>query len=230
MARRHLADRTPCAIAYHGNVVDLLEYLYEKDVHVDLMSDQTSCHVPYDGGYCPQGLTYEQRTEMLDRDPEGFRALVDKSLRRHYEMICKFHDRGTYFFDYGNSFLKAVFDAGVTDVCKNGENDLDGFVFPSLCGGHPGALPLRLRLRPLPLVLPVREGGGPGPDRRCGGGVHPLPQPPLSGLRQLHLGPGRQAQQAGGGHQCRILYQDAMGRMNIALKFNEMVRRGRSAR
>ena len=34
--------------------------------------------------------------------------LVDKSLRRHYEMICKFHDRGTYFFDYGNSFLKAV--------------------------------------------------------------------------------------------------------------------------
>ena len=75
MARRHLADRTPCAIAYHGNVVDLLEYLYEKDVHVDLMSDQTSCHVPYDGGYCPQGLTYEQRTEMLDRDPEGFRAL-----------------------------------------------------------------------------------------------------------------------------------------------------------
>ena len=30
------------------------------------MSDQTSCHVPYDGGYCPQGLTFAQRTEMLD--------------------------------------------------------------------------------------------------------------------------------------------------------------------
>ena len=28
------------------------------------------------------------------------------------------------------------------------------------------------------------------------------------------------------GTQCRILYQDAMGRMNIALKFNEMVRNG----
>ena len=50
LARKHLADRTPCAIAYEGNVVDLLEYLYEKNVHVDLMSDQTSCHVPYDGG------------------------------------------------------------------------------------------------------------------------------------------------------------------------------------
>jgi urocanate hydratase len=28
------------------------------------------------------------------------------------------------------------------------------------------------------------------------------------------------------GTQCRILYQDALGRMNIALKFNEMVRNG----
>ena len=47
---------------------DRLEYLYNNNVHVDLMSDQTSCHVPYDGGYCPQGLTFEQRTEMLDKD------------------------------------------------------------------------------------------------------------------------------------------------------------------
>ena len=54
-------------------MVDLLEYLYKNDVHVDLLSDQTSCHVPYDGGYCPQGLTFAQRTEMLDHDPEKFR-------------------------------------------------------------------------------------------------------------------------------------------------------------
>ena len=51
------------------------------------MSDQTSCHVPYDGGYCPQGLTFDQRTKMLDKDPEGFRVLVDKTLRHHYEKI-----------------------------------------------------------------------------------------------------------------------------------------------
>ncbi len=56
----------------------------------------------YDGGYCPQGLSFEERTRMLAEDPAGF-ALVDKTLAHHYEMICKFHDRGTYFFDYGNS-------------------------------------------------------------------------------------------------------------------------------
>ncbi len=131
IALEHQKAGKPCAVAYCGNIVDLLEYLYEHNVHVDLMSDQTSCHVPYDGGYCPQGLTFAQRTEMLDKDPEGFRKLVDKTLQHHYEMICKFHERGTYFFDYGNSFLKAVYDTGVKSICKNGENDLDGFIFPS---------------------------------------------------------------------------------------------------
>ena len=90
IALDHQKAGEPCAVAYNGNIVDLLEYLYEKGVHVDLMSDQTSCHVPYDGGYCPQGLTFAQRTEMLDKDPDGFRTLVDKSLHHHYEMICKF--------------------------------------------------------------------------------------------------------------------------------------------
>ncbi len=131
LAREKLQKKEACAIAYHGNIVDLLEYLYKEQVHVDLMSDQTSCHVPYDGGYCPQGLTFQERTRMLDQDPARFRELVDQSLRRHYALICAFHERGTYFFDYGNSFLKAVYDAGVTSICRNGENDLDGFVFPS---------------------------------------------------------------------------------------------------
>ena len=131
IALDHQKEGKPCAVAYCGNIGDLLEYLYNNNVHVDLMSDQTACHVPYDGGYCPQGLTFEQRTEMLDKDPDGFRVLVDKTLHHHYEMICKFHERGTYFFDYGNSFLKAVYDSGVKSICKNGENDLDGFIFPS---------------------------------------------------------------------------------------------------
>ena len=79
LAQKKMAAKEACAIAYLGNVVDLLEYLLEKNVHVDLLSDQTSCHVPYDGGYCPQGLTFQERTEMLDKDPEQFRALVDKT-------------------------------------------------------------------------------------------------------------------------------------------------------
>ena len=111
-AREKLAAREPCAIAYHGNIVDLLEYLYEKNVAIDLLSDQTSCHVPYDGGYCPQGLTFEERTRMLAEDPDGFRVLVDRSLAHHYEMICKFHDRGRIFWDRSFSTMGTARSAG----------------------------------------------------------------------------------------------------------------------
>ena len=226
MAKEKLAAKAPCAIAYHGNVVDLLEYLYDHNIHVDLLSDQTSCHVPYDGGYCPQGLTFAQRTEMLAADPKGFAKLVDRSLQHHYEMICKLHDRGTYFFDYGNSFLKAVYDTGVTAICRNGENDLDGFVFPSYVED---------------ILGPCLFDFGYGPFRWCCLSHNPedLDKTDAAAAEYI-LSLNRRYQDYDNyiwcrdakknklvvGTQCRILYQDALGRMNIALKFNEMVRNG----
>ncbi len=226
LAREKMDAKAPCAIAYLGNIVDLLEYLYEQNVHVDLMSDQTSCHVPYDGGYCPQGLTFAQRTEMLANDPEGFKVLVDKTLQHHYEMICKFSDRGTYFFDYGNSFLKAVYDTGITSICKNGENDLDGFIFPSYVED---------------ILGPCLFDFGYGPFRWCCLSRNPedLDKTDAAAAEYI-LAHNRRYQDYDNyvwvrdakanklvvGTQCRILYQDAMGRMSIALKFNEMVRNG----
>ena len=226
MAKEKMAKKEACAIAYLGNIVDLLEFLYEQNVHVDLMSDQTSCHVPYDGGYCPQGLTFQQRTEMLANDPEGFKVLVDKTLRHHYEMICKFSDRGTYFFDYGNSFLKAVYDAGVKSICKNGENDLDGFVFPSYVED---------------ILGPCLFDFGYGPFRWCCLSRNPEDLDKTDAAAAAYImAHNRRYQDYDNyvwvrdakenklvvGTQCRILYQDAMGRMKIALKFNEMVRNG----
>ena len=226
MAKEKMAKKEACAIAYLGNIVDLLEYLYENNVHVDLMSDQTSCHVPYDGGYCPQGLSFAQRTEMLANDPEGFKVLVDKTLRHHYEMICAFHERGTYFFDYGNSFLKAVYDAGVKSICKNGENDLDGFIFPSYVED---------------ILGPCLFDFGYGPFRWCCLSRNPedLDKTDAAAAEYI-MANNRRYQDYDNyvwvrdakenklvvGTQCRILYQDAMGRMKIALKFNEMVRNG----
>ncbi len=226
IAQQKLAAKEPCAIAYLGNIVDLLEYLLARNVHVDLMSDQTSCHVPYDGGYCPQGLTFAQRTEMLAHDPEGFKVLVNKTLQRHYALICAFHARGTYFFDYGNSFLKAVYDSGVSAVCKNGENDLDGFVFPSYVED---------------ILGPCLFDFGYGPFRWCCLSRDPADLDKTdAAAAEYILANNRRYQDYDNyvwvrdakknrlvvGTQCRILYQDAMGRMKIALKFNEMVRNG----
>jgi urocanate hydratase len=59
---------TTCRRLLHGNIVDLLEYAVNRNVPIDLLSDQTSCHVVYDGGYCPQGMTFAERTRMLKED------------------------------------------------------------------------------------------------------------------------------------------------------------------
>ena len=42
LAKEAMERREPCSIAYHGNVVDLLEYAEREQIHIELLSDQTS--------------------------------------------------------------------------------------------------------------------------------------------------------------------------------------------
>lgn len=224
-AKEYQQKEEPIAIAYHGNIVDLLEYAVKNNINIELLSDQTSCHVPYDGGYCPQGLTFEERTEMLRIDKEKFAELVDKSLTHHFELIKELVSRGTYFFDYGNSFMKAVFDAGVKEIAKNGKDEGEGFIFPSYVEDIMG---------------PMLFDYGYGPFRWvCLSGKHEdLIKTDKAAMECID--PDRRFQDKDNwvwirdaeenklvvGTQARILYQDALGRLKIALKFNEMVRNG----
>ncbi|HOO44444.1 MAG TPA: urocanate hydratase, partial [Bacillota bacterium] len=130
-AKEAMENKQATAIAYYGNIVTLLEYANKNDIHIDLLSDQTSCHAVYDGGYCPVDISFEERTRLLKEDKDTFVKLVDQTLSRHFEAIKKIVSRGTYFFDYGNSFMKAIYDSGIKEICKNGSNDLDGFIWPS---------------------------------------------------------------------------------------------------
>ena len=224
-AKLAMENKEATALAYHGNIIDLLEYAVENNIHIELLSDQTSCHAPYDGGYCPQGLTFEERTEMLEKDKSRFVEEVNKSLIHHYELIKTLVERGTYFFDYGNAFLKSVYDAGAKDICKNGVDESEGFIFPSYVEDIMG---------------PMLFDYGYGPFRWvCLSGEHEdLIKTDKAAMECID--PNRRGQDRDNyiwirdaeenqlvvGTQARILYQDAMGRTEIALKFNEMVRNG----
>jgi len=215
----------PLGIAYEGNVVDLLEYAVEHTIHIDLLSDQTSCHNVYDGGYTPYNLTFDERTRLLQNDKKLFMRYVNKGLVRHYELIRTLSERGTYFFDYGNSFMKAVYDAGVTEICKNGKNDLDGFIWPSYVEDIMG---------------PVLFDYGYGPFRWVclTGKKEDLKRTDKAAMEVID--PNRRFQDRDNyqwikdaeknqlvvGTKARILYQDAWGRRDIALRFNELVRKG----
>jgi urocanate hydratase len=225
LAEAAAAEGKPTAIAFHGNVVDLLEAAAAQGRRIDLLSDQTSCHVPYDGGYCPAGISFEERTRLLAEDRPRFRALVDASLRRHFEAIGRLTARGTYFFDYGNAFLKAVFDAGVREVSRNGVDEKDGFIYPSYVED---------------ILGPELFDYGYGPFRWvCLSGRHEdLVKTDAAAMDCID--PGRRGQDRDNwiwirdaeknglvvGTQARILYQDALGRTKIALRFNAMVRKG----
>ena len=212
-------------IAYYGNVVDLIEYAANNHVKIDLLSDQTSCHAVYEGGYCPQGISFKERTELLKTGPAGFKEMVDATLRRHYELIKILTERGTYFFDYGNSFLKAVYDAGVIDICRNGKDSLDGFKFQSYVEDIMGPILFDYGYGPFRWVcLSGRDEDLLKTDQAAMDGIDPdrrfQDRDNYVWIRDAAKN------KLVVGTKARILYQDAMGRMNIALKFNEMVRKG----
>lgn len=127
LADESMKAKVPRSIAYHGNVVDLLQYALDNNIHIELLSDQTSCHAVYEGGYCPAGVTFEERTRLLRDDRNEFERLVNASLHRHFNIIKQLVEHGTYFFDYGNSFMKAIYDAGVKEISRNGIDEKDGF-------------------------------------------------------------------------------------------------------
>src|SRR6056297_2436755 len=69
-AHGYAKEAKAASLAFCGNIIDLLEYAVKHEIHIEMLSDQTSCHVPYDGGYCPQGLTFEERTIMFAGDKQ----------------------------------------------------------------------------------------------------------------------------------------------------------------
>lgn len=226
LAKEKAEKKESISIAYHGNVVDLLEEAVKQDFHIDLLSDQTSCHNVYDGGYCPAGISFEGRTELLHSDREEFRKQVDLTLRRHYEAIKTLTERGSYFFDYGNSFMKAMYDSGIKEISKNGVDDKEGFIWPSYVEDIMG---------------PVLFDYGYGPFRWVCLSGRPEDLEATDKAAMDTIDPDRRAQDRDNwiwirdagknkmvvGTQARILYQDAEGRRDIALAFNKLVREGK---
>jgi len=213
------------SIAYHGNVVDLLQYIVDKNIKIDLLSDQTSCHAPYEGGYAPMGISFEERTRLLKEDRKKFKELVDKTLLKHYELVKILDSRGVYFFDYGNAFMKAVYDAGAKDIAKNGVDEKDGFIFPSYVEDIMGPMLFDYGYGPFRWVCLSRN-------------HEDLIKTDKAAMECID--PNRRGQDRDNyiwikdaeknklvvGTEARILYQDAQGRIDIALKFNDMVRKG----
>ncbi|MDX2437559.1 MAG: urocanate hydratase, partial [Acidobacteriota bacterium] len=213
------------SIAYLGNIVDLLEYLDANNIAVDLISDQTSCHVPYDGGYTPAGVPFEQGRELLATDREHVASLVDESLIRHFHVLERLTAKGAHFWDYGNAFMKAVFDAGAPEIAKNGVDTSEGFIWQSYVEDIMGPMCFDYGYGPFRWVC---LSGKPGDLAKTDAAAMASIDPTRRGQDRDNWQWIKDAETYAlvVGTQARILYADAEGRTAIARRFNTMVRDG----
>ncbi len=221
--------KQPHSIAFLGNIVDLWERMVERDIYVDLGSDQTSLHNPWAGGYYPAGLSFTEANEMMATAPEKFKEKVRASLRRQVAAINQLTAKGMYFFDYGNAFLLESSRAGADIMDENNEN----FRYPSYVQDIMGPMCFDYGFGPFRWVC---TSGKPEDlevtDRIASEVLDEIRQNSPKEIQQqmadnIQWIKGAQENRLVVGSQARILYADAEGRMKIAEAFNEAIKEGK---
>jgi urocanate hydratase len=121
--------------------------------------------------------------------------------------------------------MKAVYDAGVKEICKNGKDESEGFIFPSYVEDIMGPMLFDYGYGPFRWVC---LSGKKEDLRKTDKAAMECIDPNRRGQDRDNYVWIRDAEKNAlvVGTQARILYQDAIGRLKIALKFNEMVRNG----
>ncbi|HKL08362.1 MAG TPA: urocanate hydratase [Bacteroidales bacterium] len=228
MALVYIKNKKAHSIAYLGNIVDLWERLDERDIKIDLGSDQTSLHNPFAGGYYPAGLTYEESNSMMAEKPEEFKKHVQESLKRQVAAINKLTAKGMYFFDYGNAFLLEASRAGADILKEDGK-----FKYPSYVQDIMGPMCFDYGFGPFRWVCTssksedldttdkiamqvLEEIASTAPDE--------ITQQMRDNIRWIQ---GAKENKLVVGSQARILYADAEGRIKIAEAFNKAIKEGK---
>lgn len=222
------ARKTKAAITlvYHGNIVDLWEKLVSENIAIELGSDQTSLHNIDDLGYCPAGYTFEEAQQLLAKNKEQFMAEVQSTLRRHVKAINTMTKRGMYFWDYGNAFLLEAGNAGA-DIWKNKEEQL--YRYPSYVEDIMGPMCFDFGFGPFRWVCTSGSKKDlDTTDRIAATVLKRLMQEAPSEI-QSQLQDNLTWIEAADqnipivGSKSRILYADAIGRIEIAKAFNDAI-------
>ena len=218
------------ALVYHGNIVALWEKFVEEDFHVELGSDQTSLHNIDDLGYCPIGYTYESAKELLALNKPKFMQEVQKTLKRHVAAINALAQKGMYFWDYGNAFLKEAGDAGA-DIWKVKEEGI--FKYPSYVEDIMGPMCFDYGFGPFRWVCTSGLKEDLDTSDRIAGDVlkEILATAPKEITSQLNDNilwiDNADKNIPVVGSKSRILYADAEGRIKIAKAFNDAIASGK---
>tara|TARA_B110000196_G_scaffold124640_1_gene108125 strand:- start:5044 stop:7047 length:2004 start_codon:yes stop_codon:yes gene_type:complete len=215
------------SIAYDGNIVDLWERVVDRNIYIEIGSDQTSLHNPWAGGYYPVGMSYEAANEMMTNNPEQFKKEVQKTLVRHTNAINTLSKRGMYFFDYGNAFLLEASRAGANILNEKGD-----FKYSSYVQDIMGPMCFDYGFGPFRWVCASNDAKDLAITDRIACEVleeiikHSPAEIKLQMSDNINWIKAAGENKMVVGSQARILYADAQGRMKIAEAFNNAIASG----
>ena len=220
-------NKEAVSIAYDGNIVDLLERVVERNIHIEIGSDQTSLHNPWAGGYYPAGISYDDANEMMVNNPNQFKKEVQKTLVRHTNAVNTLSERGMYFFDYGNAFLLEASRANADILKPNGYFKYQSYVQDIL-----GPMCFDYGFGPFRWVCASNDAKDLAiTDKIACNVLEEIMQHSPAEIK-LQMSDNLNWIKAAGenkmvvGSQARILYADAEGRIKIAEAFNNAIANG----
>jgi len=110
------------SIGVVGNAADFFEFVLEKNILPDLVTDQTSAHDPLNG-YVPRGMPVEDALKLRESNPKEYEAKSYATMGDHVKAMLEFQKRGSHVFDYGNNLRAGAMKVGVENAF-----DFPGFV------------------------------------------------------------------------------------------------------
>jgi len=114
-ALRAKAAGEALSIAVPVHATELLQYLVDRHITPDVLSDQTAAHDPL-VGYIPDGYDVKAAAALRAADPAEYLKKARASIARHVQLMLTLTRRGAKSFDYGNNIRREAYEAGVKDA------------------------------------------------------------------------------------------------------------------
>jgi urocanate hydratase len=129
--RRH----QPLSVGLLGNAADVLPELVRRGVVPDVLTDQTSAHDTLNG-YVPRKQFPDEDLAALRReDPEQYVRRALESIAVHVRAMLELQKRGAVTFDYGNNIRAQAVQAGVADAFHI-PGFIPEYIRPQFCEGR----------------------------------------------------------------------------------------------
>lgn len=122
MALQAKEKKEAISIAVVGDAADFYEFVLNKGIVPDMVTDQTSAHDPLNG-YVPRDMSLKEAVDLRKKDPKKYTDLSFHTMGDHVKAMLAFLQKGSYVFDYGNNLREGAKISGVTNAF-----DFPGFV------------------------------------------------------------------------------------------------------